>query len=143
MRIILVEFLLGISLFFVFFCTPTEDAKRLAIKEEQYDPGYEDAYGGAYVEKEAEGGQAETQPNGHCTFSSVANSGDQQQMAKPETNPRSIPKQVASTFPCVCLSPALRRRTGGDHVPGGGSAPGRTVDDPLVRGSDSQHQRRT
>lgn len=51
-----------------------EDAKRLAIKEEQYDPGYEDAYGGAYVERGAEEGQAEIQPNGHCTFSSAANS---------------------------------------------------------------------
>uniref|UniRef100_A0A3B3UEB9 G/T mismatch-specific thymine DNA glycosylase n=1 Tax=Poecilia latipinna TaxID=48699 RepID=A0A3B3UEB9_9TELE len=30
----------------------------LAIKEEQYDPGYEDAYGGAYVERGAEEGQA-------------------------------------------------------------------------------------
>uniref|UniRef100_A0A3Q4HC80 G/T mismatch-specific thymine DNA glycosylase n=1 Tax=Neolamprologus brichardi TaxID=32507 RepID=A0A3Q4HC80_NEOBR len=36
-----------------------EDAKRLAIKEEQYDPGYEDAYGGAYVERGPEGSQAE------------------------------------------------------------------------------------
>ncbi|XP_028287256.1 G/T mismatch-specific thymine DNA glycosylase-like isoform X2 [Parambassis ranga] len=46
-----------------------EDAKRMAIKEEQYDPGYEDAYGGAYVE----GGPAENQTNGHCTFSSPEN----------------------------------------------------------------------
>uniref|UniRef100_A0A3Q3R403 G/T mismatch-specific thymine DNA glycosylase n=1 Tax=Monopterus albus TaxID=43700 RepID=A0A3Q3R403_MONAL len=48
-----------------------EDAKRLAIKEEQYDPGYEDAYGGAYIEKGPEGGQAQSQINGHCTFSSI------------------------------------------------------------------------
>ncbi|KAM9854829.1 uncharacterized protein ACBR49_003370 [Aulostomus maculatus] len=46
-----------------------EDAKRLAIKEEQYDPGYEDAYGGAYTERGPEGSQA----NGHCTFSSAEN----------------------------------------------------------------------
>lgn len=54
---------------------PTEDAKRLAIKEEQYDPGYEDAYGGAYVEKGPVDLQAQSQINGHCTFSSAANSG--------------------------------------------------------------------
>uniref|UniRef100_A0A3B4FTH8 G/T mismatch-specific thymine DNA glycosylase n=1 Tax=Pundamilia nyererei TaxID=303518 RepID=A0A3B4FTH8_9CICH len=41
-----------------------EDAKRLAIKEEQYDPGYEDAYGGAYVERGPEGSQAESQTDG-------------------------------------------------------------------------------
>uniref|UniRef100_A0A4W4H596 G/T mismatch-specific thymine DNA glycosylase n=1 Tax=Electrophorus electricus TaxID=8005 RepID=A0A4W4H596_ELEEL len=43
-----------------------EDAKRMAIKEEQYDPGYEAAYGGAYGEP----GQEEGQSNGHCAFSS-------------------------------------------------------------------------
>uniref|UniRef100_A0A3P9NDD6 Uncharacterized protein n=1 Tax=Poecilia reticulata TaxID=8081 RepID=A0A3P9NDD6_POERE len=53
-----------------------EDAKRLAIKEEQYDPGYEDAYGGAYVERGAEEGQANSQTNGHCTLTSTANSGN-------------------------------------------------------------------
>nr|XP_040019319.1 G/T mismatch-specific thymine DNA glycosylase-like isoform X1 [Gasterosteus aculeatus aculeatus] len=68
-----------------------EDAKRMAIKEEQYDPGYEDAFGGVYAEKGAEGaggaegsgaaagpGGAEgsgapSQTNGHCTFSSADN----------------------------------------------------------------------
>ncbi|KAF7654144.1 hypothetical protein LDENG_00073440 [Lucifuga dentata] len=50
-----------------------EDAKRLAIKEEQYDPGYEDAYGGAYAERGPEGGQSQSQTNGHCTFSSAEN----------------------------------------------------------------------
>ncbi|KAG8012334.1 G/T mismatch-specific thymine DNA glycosylase [Nibea albiflora] len=40
-----------------------EDAKRMAIKEEQYDPGYEDAYGGAYAEREPEGEQAQSQTN--------------------------------------------------------------------------------
>ncbi|XP_034031710.1 G/T mismatch-specific thymine DNA glycosylase-like isoform X2 [Thalassophryne amazonica] len=49
-----------------------EDAKRLAIKEEQYDPGYEDAYGGAYTERGPKGAQSQT--NGHCTFSSVETS---------------------------------------------------------------------
>lgn len=40
----------------------------MAIKEEQYDPGYEDAYGGEY----AQGGGAEPNQtsNGHCAFSS-------------------------------------------------------------------------
>ncbi|XP_026222250.1 thymine DNA glycosylase, tandem duplicate 1 [Anabas testudineus] len=52
-----------------------EDAKRLAIKEEQYDPGYEDAYGGAYV---PEGDQAQGQVNGHCTFASAGNTGAQE-----------------------------------------------------------------
>ncbi|TSQ92615.1 G/T mismatch-specific thymine DNA glycosylase [Bagarius yarrelli] len=41
-----------------------EDAKRMAIKEENYDPGYEAAYGGAYGEPGSE------QPNGHCAFAS-------------------------------------------------------------------------
>ncbi|KAG7454373.1 hypothetical protein MATL_G00259050 [Megalops atlanticus] len=40
-----------------------EDAKRLAIKEEQQDPGYEAAFGGA-VEPLAGPGQS----NGHCDF---------------------------------------------------------------------------
>ena len=47
----------------------------MAIKEEQYDPGYEDAYGGAYAEKGPEGEPAPSQTNGHCTFSSVENRG--------------------------------------------------------------------
>ncbi|KAM3609653.1 uncharacterized protein V6R79_018223 [Siganus canaliculatus] len=47
-----------------------EDAKRMAIKEEQYDPGYEDAYGGAYVEG-GDQGQSQSQSNGHCTFSTT------------------------------------------------------------------------
>ncbi|XP_056137978.1 G/T mismatch-specific thymine DNA glycosylase-like [Lampris incognitus] len=50
-----------------------EDAKRMAIKEELYDPGYEDAYGGAYIEGGPEGGQPQSQSNGHCTFSSAEN----------------------------------------------------------------------
>lgn len=62
-------------LLFPFF-TSTEDAKRMAIKEEQYDPGYEDAYGGAYAERGPEGGQAQSQSNGHCTFPSVENTGN-------------------------------------------------------------------
>lgn len=48
----------------------TEDAKRLAIKEEQYDPGYEDAYGGTYTDRGAGGGPDQNQTNGHCAFSS-------------------------------------------------------------------------
>ncbi|KAL6106324.1 tdg [Pungitius sinensis] len=65
-----------------------EDAKRMAIKEEQYDPGYEDAFGGVYAERGAdgpagaegsgaapggEGSGAPAQTNGHCTFSSAEN----------------------------------------------------------------------
>ncbi|XP_066561335.1 G/T mismatch-specific thymine DNA glycosylase isoform X2 [Amia ocellicauda] len=38
-----------------------EDAKKMAIKEEQYDPGYEAAFGGAY-------GEAGPEDNGHCNF---------------------------------------------------------------------------
>ncbi|XP_068579790.1 thymine DNA glycosylase, tandem duplicate 1 isoform X1 [Cebidichthys violaceus] len=51
-----------------------EDAKRMAIKEEQYDPGYEDAFGGVYAERGAEGdAAAPSQTNGHCTFSTAEN----------------------------------------------------------------------
>ncbi|XP_062246412.1 thymine DNA glycosylase, tandem duplicate 1 isoform X2 [Platichthys flesus] len=50
-----------------------EDAKRMAIKEENYDPGYEDAYGGAYAERGPEEGPAPPQTNGHCTFSTAEN----------------------------------------------------------------------
>lgn len=61
----------------------TEDAKRMAIKEEQYDPGYEGAFGGTYVEGGPEGAQGqnqdqaptEGQSNGHCTFSEAQNTG--------------------------------------------------------------------
>lgn len=69
----------------------------MAIKEEQYDPGYEDAFGGVYAEKGAEGAEgaggaegsgaaagpggaegsgAPSQTNGHCTFSSADNTGN-------------------------------------------------------------------
>ncbi|XP_033882567.2 G/T mismatch-specific thymine DNA glycosylase-like [Acipenser ruthenus] len=41
-----------------------EDAKRMAIKEEKYDPGYEAAFGGAYSESGPEG-------NGPCNFSAT------------------------------------------------------------------------
>ena len=61
------------------FFPSTEDAKRLAIKEENYDPGYEDAYGGAYAERGPEGAQAPTQTNGHCTFSTAENTGNSRQ----------------------------------------------------------------
>ncbi len=52
------------------FCL-TEDAKRMAIKEEQYDPGYEVAFGGAYGESAPEGGQS----NGYCNFSTSEEKG--------------------------------------------------------------------
>ncbi|XP_067906412.1 G/T mismatch-specific thymine DNA glycosylase-like isoform X2 [Heterodontus francisci] len=40
------------------------EAKKMAIKEEKYDPGYEAAYGGTYVEKSAES-------NGQCNFATT------------------------------------------------------------------------
>lgn len=46
----------------------------MAIKEEQYDPGYEDAYAGTYAEGGAKEGQS--QVNGQCTFSSGEPSGN-------------------------------------------------------------------
>uniref|UniRef100_UPI003AADAD4A thymine DNA glycosylase, tandem duplicate 1 isoform X1 n=2 Tax=Centroberyx gerrardi TaxID=166262 RepID=UPI003AADAD4A len=69
-----------------------EDAKRMAIKEEQYDPGYEDAYGGAYMEGGPEGGQgqAPAQSNGHCTFSSAENT----EAAEEATNSQSAEGQL-------------------------------------------------
>lgn len=45
------------------FLPVTEDAKRMAIKEEAYDPGYEAAFGGAYGEGGP--GPEEGQSNGH------------------------------------------------------------------------------
>ncbi|XP_030586464.1 G/T mismatch-specific thymine DNA glycosylase isoform X2 [Archocentrus centrarchus] len=68
-----------------------EDAKRLAIKEEQYDPGYEDAYGGAYVERGPEGSHAESQSNGHCTFSSAENPERAQEATMPLTAEGQLP----------------------------------------------------
>ncbi|XP_063767923.1 G/T mismatch-specific thymine DNA glycosylase-like isoform X2 [Eleginops maclovinus] len=50
-----------------------EDAKKAAIKEEQYDPGYEDAYGGAYAERGPDGEPALPPTNGQCTFSTAEN----------------------------------------------------------------------
>lgn len=48
-----------------------EDAKRIAVKEEQYDPGYEAAFGGAYGEAAPEGGQS----NGFCNFTASEENG--------------------------------------------------------------------
>ncbi|XP_036424162.1 thymine DNA glycosylase, tandem duplicate 1 isoform X2 [Colossoma macropomum] len=59
-----------------------EDAKRMAIKEEQYDPGYEAAYGGAYGEPGFEEGQS----NGHCAFSS----GETETAEKDPRNPNTV-----------------------------------------------------
>ncbi|MFT7812591.1 G/T mismatch-specific thymine DNA glycosylase-like [Arapaima gigas] len=47
-----------------------EEAKKMAIKEEQYDPGYEAAYGGAYGEPAPDLDQS----NGHCSFASTGGS---------------------------------------------------------------------
>nr|XP_028603521.1 G/T mismatch-specific thymine DNA glycosylase isoform X2 [Podarcis muralis]XP_028603522.1 G/T mismatch-specific thymine DNA glycosylase isoform X2 [Podarcis muralis] len=57
-----------------------EDAKKMAVKEEKYDPGYEAAYGGAYGEKTAEDGEPCNFPsNGTATsaeYSSGSSFGD-------------------------------------------------------------------
>ncbi|XP_034390201.1 thymine DNA glycosylase, tandem duplicate 1 isoform X2 [Cyclopterus lumpus] len=50
-----------------------EAAKKSAIKEEQYDPGYEDAFGGVYAERGPDGEEPQPQTNGHCTFSTAEN----------------------------------------------------------------------
>lgn len=59
----------------------------MAIKEEQYDPGYEDAYGGAYAERGPEGSQVQGQVNGHCTFPSVQNQGNRHRRYRRQTFP--------------------------------------------------------
>ncbi|XP_073687727.1 G/T mismatch-specific thymine DNA glycosylase-like [Garra rufa] len=58
-----------------------EDAKRMAIKEEQYDPGYEQAFGGAYGEQAPEGSQS----NGFCNFSTSEETAE-----KAPTNPNAV-----------------------------------------------------
>ncbi|KAM9529600.1 G/T mismatch-specific thymine DNA glycosylase-like [Salvelinus alpinus] len=50
-----------------------EDAKRMAIKEEAYDPGYEAAFGGAYGEGGPGPEEGQSNGNGHCNFSSAEN----------------------------------------------------------------------
>ncbi|XP_065794095.1 G/T mismatch-specific thymine DNA glycosylase isoform X1 [Muntiacus reevesi] len=45
-----------------------EDAKKMAVKEEKYDPGYEAAYGGAYNESPYPAAD-----NGESTFSDIPN----------------------------------------------------------------------
>ncbi|XP_052399324.1 G/T mismatch-specific thymine DNA glycosylase-like [Carassius gibelio] len=61
-----------------------EDAKRMAIKEEQYDPGYEVAFGGAYGEPAPEGGQS----NGYCNFSTSEKTADTAEEAP--VNPNAV-----------------------------------------------------
>ncbi|XP_043084336.1 thymine DNA glycosylase, tandem duplicate 1 isoform X2 [Puntigrus tetrazona] len=61
-----------------------EDAKRMAIKEEHYDPGYEAAFGGAYGEQAPEGGQS----NGYCNFSTSEEKADAAEKAP--TNPNTV-----------------------------------------------------
>ncbi|KAL1787897.1 G/T mismatch-specific thymine DNA glycosylase isoform X2 [Sigmodon hispidus] len=41
-----------------------EDAKKMAVKEEKYDPGYEAAYGGAYGENSCNGEPCNFSSNG-------------------------------------------------------------------------------
>ncbi|XP_036376172.1 G/T mismatch-specific thymine DNA glycosylase-like isoform X2 [Megalops cyprinoides] len=59
-----------------------EDAKKLAIKEEQQDPGYEAAFGGV-VESSAGPGQS----NGHCDFPYQGTPARQSEMVGRETAP--------------------------------------------------------
>ncbi|KAA0724430.1 G/T mismatch-specific thymine DNA glycosylase [Triplophysa tibetana] len=59
-----------------------EDAKRMAIKEEQYDPGYETAFGGAYGETAPDMGQS----NGFCNFASEE-TGEAAEKAPTNPNP--------------------------------------------------------
>uniref|UniRef100_A0A672SIQ1 G/T mismatch-specific thymine DNA glycosylase n=1 Tax=Sinocyclocheilus grahami TaxID=75366 RepID=A0A672SIQ1_SINGR len=61
-----------------------EDAKRMAIKEEHYDPGYEAAFGGAYGEPAPEEGQS----NGYCNFSTSEKTADT--VEKAPTNPNAV-----------------------------------------------------
>ncbi|XP_056107038.1 thymine DNA glycosylase, tandem duplicate 1 isoform X2 [Rhinichthys klamathensis goyatoka] len=61
-----------------------EDAKRIAVKEEQYDPGYEAAFGGAYGESAPEGGQS----NGLCNFSTSEETANTAEKAP--TNPNAV-----------------------------------------------------
>ncbi|XP_051979141.1 thymine DNA glycosylase, tandem duplicate 1 isoform X1 [Xyrauchen texanus] len=61
-----------------------EDAKRIAVKEEQYDPGYEAAFGGTYGEPPPEMGQS----NGYCNFSTSEETA--QAAEKPPTNPKAV-----------------------------------------------------
>ncbi|XP_065147893.1 thymine DNA glycosylase, tandem duplicate 1 isoform X1 [Paramisgurnus dabryanus] len=60
-----------------------EDAKRIAVKEEQYDPGYETAYGGAYGEPVPEMGQS----NGYCNFSTSEETAEAAEKAPTNPNP--------------------------------------------------------
>ncbi|XP_072291516.1 G/T mismatch-specific thymine DNA glycosylase-like [Eucyclogobius newberryi] len=115
-----------------------EDAKRMAIKEEQYDPGYEDAYGGAYGEGKGgpgeggpgEGGPGEGGPgegggkggpgggpggegglsNGHCTFNKTT---------EPSSASSSQPHSAAAQFP----DGQWMNQTFTDQIPDISSAP--------------------
>lgn len=49
-----------------------EDAKKMAVKEEKYDPGYEAAYGGAYCDRA-------TYDTDHCSLSSNGTAGSNPQ----------------------------------------------------------------
>lgn len=110
----------------------TEDAKRMAIKEEQYDPGYEDAYGGEY----AEGGGAEPKEtsNGHCAFSSgkvPASSGGATRASWSREPSSELCLLHRRSFRLRPLLPARRR-------PG----PRRWLDDSVLRRPDPRHCRR-
>ncbi|XP_051975852.1 G/T mismatch-specific thymine DNA glycosylase-like isoform X2 [Xyrauchen texanus] len=61
-----------------------EDAKRIAVKEEQYDPGYEAAFGGTYGEPAPDIGQS----NGFCNFSTTEETA--QAAERPPTNPNPV-----------------------------------------------------
>ncbi|XP_051545234.1 G/T mismatch-specific thymine DNA glycosylase-like isoform X2 [Myxocyprinus asiaticus] len=61
-----------------------EDAKRIAVKEEQYDPGYEAAFGGTYGDPAPDIGQS----NGYCNFSTSEETA--QAAERPPTNPNPV-----------------------------------------------------
>ncbi|XP_064200616.1 G/T mismatch-specific thymine DNA glycosylase-like isoform X2 [Anguilla rostrata] len=69
-----------------------EDAKRLAIKEEQYDPGYENAFGGAYSEAVGVPGGGAEQSNGHCSFSAAGETDVSGKEAPPAAGVGSVPE---------------------------------------------------
>ncbi|KAJ8382738.1 hypothetical protein SKAU_G00035160 [Synaphobranchus kaupii] len=68
-----------------------EDAKRMAIKEEQYDPGYENAFGGTYSEAGGEAGGGAEQSNGHCSFSTAGDTDVSGKEAPPTAGVGSVP----------------------------------------------------
>ncbi|XP_056272985.1 thymine DNA glycosylase, tandem duplicate 1 isoform X1 [Pseudoliparis swirei] len=77
-----------------------EDVKNKAIKEEQYDPGYEDAFGGVYAERGPEGEEPPSaQTNGHCTFSTPENTGNAEACKELKVTPDGAQEATTSQLP--------------------------------------------